>query len=133
MPESKRHPARRPQQRSPKTGHRNPAGSPSSSKRPAEPTASPARQALVRRSAGPLVLLHRLPGAAVAVALVVLLIAGLAIPWPGAGILLLLLSAFLGWLLALSWPILSWGGRTLRALAVVALLVMGVLRLLGKF
>jgi hypothetical protein len=133
MPESKRHPARRPQQRTPKPGHRNPAGSSSSSKRPAEPAASPARRALVRRSAGPLVLLHRLPTAAVAVALVVLLIAGLAIPWPGAGILLLVLGAFLGWLLALSWPIVAWPGRIARLLAVLALVVIGVLRLSNLF
>ncbi len=134
MPESKRHPARRPQQRPPKPGHRNPAGSSSpSSRRPAEPDASPARRWLLRRSAGPLALLHRLPSAAVAVTLVVLLIAGLAVPWRGAGILLLVIAAFLGWLLALSWPIVPMAGRLARLVAVLALLVVGVLRLLGRF
>jgi hypothetical protein len=134
MPESKRHPARRPQQRTAKPGHRNPAGpSSSSSKRPAEPGASPARRWLLRRSAGPLVLLHRLPSAAVVVALVVLLLAGLAVPWRWAGILLLVIGAFLGWLLALSWPVLSTGGRVARLLAVLALLVAGVLKLAGVF
>ncbi len=132
MPESKRHPARRPQQRSPKPGHRNPAAT-SSSKGPAEPDASPARRWLLRRSAGPLVLLHRLPSAAVAVTLVVLLVAGLAVPWRWAGVLLLVIGAFLGWLLALSWPILPTTGRVTRLFAVVALLVAGVLRLLGRF
>jgi len=134
MPESKRHPARRPQQRSPKTGHRNPAGpSTSSARRPAEADASPARRWLLRRSAGPLVLLHRLPSAAVAVTLVVLLVAGLAVPSRWAGILLLAIGAFLGWLLALSWPVLSTAGRITRFLAVLALLVAGALRLLGRF
>jgi len=132
MPESKRHPARRPQQRTPKPGHRNPAGS-SSSSRPAAPPASPARQWLVRYSATPLVMLHRLPTVVVAIALVVVLLAGLALPWAWAGILLIVLGLFLGWLLALSWPIVNWAGRTIRALAVLALLVMGVLRLMGKF
>ena len=131
MPESKRHPARRPQQRTPKAGHRNPAG-PSSSG-PAAPPASPARQWLVRHSAVPLVALHRLPTVVVAIALVVVLLAGLALPWAWAGILLIVLGLFLGWLLALSWPIVNWAGRTIRALAVLALLVMGVLRLMGKF
>jgi hypothetical protein len=133
MPESKRHPARRPQQRTAKPGHRNPAGPSSSSSRPDTPAASPARQWLVRHSAGPLVIVHRLPTAAVAIALVVILLAGLALPWAWAGVLLLVLGAFLGWLLALSWPIVSWPGRTIRALAVLALLVIGVLRLLGTF
>jgi len=132
MPESKRHPARRPQQRSPKPGHRNPAAA-STSKGPAEPDASPARRWLLRRSAGPLVLLHRLPSAAVAVTLVVLLVAGLAVPWRWAGILLLAIGAFFGWLLALSWPVVPAAGRMARLLAVLALLVVGVLRLLGLF
>jgi len=48
-------------------------------------------------------------------------------------VLLLVLAVFLGWLLALSWPILTWSGRIIRGLAVLSLLVMGVLRLLGKF
>ena len=133
MPESKRHPARRPQQRSPKAGHRNPAGASSASSRPPAPPASPARRWLVRHSAGPLVILHRLPTVGIAITLGVLLVAGLAIPSPWAGILLLVLGVFLGWLLALSWPIVNWAGRVIRALAVLALLVMGVLRLLGKF
>ena len=137
MPESKRHPARRPQQRNPKSGHRNPAGSSSStsssSSRPAAPPASPARAWLVRHSAGPLVMVHRAPTFVVAIALAVTLVAGLALPWAWAGLLLLALGAFLGWLLALSWPIINGAGRTMRGLAVLALLVTGILRLLGTF
>ena len=131
MPQSKRHPARRPQQRTPKPGHRNPAGR-SSATGPVPP-ASPARRWLVRHSAGPLVILHRLPTVLVPILLAVLLVAGLALPWGAAGLLLLIVAVFLGWLLALSWPIISWPGRIIRGLAVLALLAMTVLRLLGKF
>ena len=131
MPESKRHPARRPQQRAPRPGHRNPAGKPAAAA-PAPPT-SPARRWLVRHSAGPLIILHRLPTLLVAVTLAVVLVAGLALPWAWAGLLLLVLAVFLGWLLALSWPILTWPARLIRGLAVLALLVMCVLRLAGRF
>ena len=31
-----------------------------------------------------------------------------------------------------SWPVVTWSGRALRGLAVLALLVMGVLQLTGK-
>jgi len=130
MPESKRHPARRPQQRAPKPSHRNPAGRSTAAAVP--PPASPARQWLVRHSAGPLIVLHRLPSFLVVVVLAVVLVAGLALPWRFAGVLLLLLAVFLGWLLALSWPVVTWSGRALRGLAVLALLVMGVLQLTGK-
>ncbi|MDA8436650.1 MAG: hypothetical protein M0Z98_11780 [Actinomycetales bacterium] len=131
MPQSKRHPARRPQQRTPKPGHRNPAG-PSRSAAPTPP-ASPARRWLVRHSAGPLIVLHRLPTVLVPILMGVLLVAGLVLPWPAAGLLLLVVAVFLGWLLALSWPIISWPGRIVRALAVLALLAMTLLRLAGKF
>ncbi len=131
VPQSKRHPARRPQQRTAKPGHRNPGG-PS---RPAAavPPASPARRWLVRHSAGPLVVLHRLPTVLVPILMGVLLVAGLALPWPAAGLLLLVVGVFLGWLLALSWPVISWPGRIIRGLAVLALFAMTVLRLTGKF
>lgn len=131
VPQSKRHPARRPQQRSAKPGHHTPAGrGPASA--PTQP-ASPARQWLVRHSAGPLVVLHRMPTWLLPGVFAVLLLAGLALPFPAAGLLLLVIAAYLGWLLALSWPITSWGGRALRLLAVLMLLVMTVLRLTGRF
>ena len=87
----------------------------------------------MRNSAGPLIILHRLPTLLVAVVLAAVLVAGLALPWAWAGLLLLALAVFLGWLLALSWPILNWSGRVIRGLAVLALLVMGVMRLAGRF
>ena len=128
VPQSKRHPARRPQPRNPKSGHRNPA-------RPAQPVAktAPWRRKLEKFSAGPLILLHRMPTLLVPAVLAVLLVGGLALPWQAAGILLLIPAVFLGWLLLLSWPITSVGGRLLRVIAVLALLGATVLKLTGRF
>lgn len=78
-------------------------------------------------------ILHRMPSVIVPILMGVLLVAGLALPWAAAGLLLLVVGVFLGWLLALSWPVISWPGRIIRGLAVLALLAMTVLRLLGKF
>lgn len=128
MPQSKRHPARRPQQRSPKSNHRNPAAA----TKAASPPATGARATLERRSVRPLLVLHSLPSWLVPAALAVLLLAGLALPrW--AGVLLLVPAVFLGWLLALSWPVTSPAGRAIRVLVVLALVVAGVLRLAGRF
>lgn len=55
-------------------------------------------------------------------AMVALLFGGLIVPSPIAGLLLLVLGAFLGWLLALSWPALTPGARFLR-LAVCLVIV----------
>jgi len=52
--------------------------------------------------------------------------------WLGA-IFLLIVAAFLGWLLALSWPLLSSGRRFLRILVVGALVGMSILKLGGSF
>jgi len=129
VPQSKRHPARRPQRRTPKSGHRNPAA-PAAAPVPATSTA---RRELNRRSAGPLVILHRMPTWLVPVLLAVLLVAGLALPFRAAGILLLVIAAFLGWLLALSWPITSPGGRVLRVVTLVALVGAATARFTGHF
>jgi hypothetical protein len=86
------------------------------------PGASPARQVTERRSARPLMFLHQLPGWIAPLALLVLLIAGLAVRGPGGAVALCGVAAVLGWLAALSWPRLSAGGRMGRILA-VALIV----------
>ncbi len=52
--------------------------------------------------------------------------------WLGA-IFLLIVAAFLGWLLALSWPLLSSGRRFMRLLVVGALVGMSILKLGGSF
>ena len=128
MPESKRHPARRPQKRTAKTGHRNPAVA-------AVPVtgASPSRRVLERWSAVPLLILHRMPTWLVPVLLAVLLLVGLAAPWAWAGVFLLVVGVFLGWLLLLSWPITPGSGRLIRLVAVVAVFGAAVARLTGRF
>jgi hypothetical protein len=52
--------------------------------------------------------------------------------WLGA-IFLLFVAAFLGWLLALSWPLLSSGRRFMRILVVGALVGLSILKLGGSF
>jgi hypothetical protein len=132
VPQSKRHPARRPQQRPARTNHRNPAKSAAS----AQPERVPAtgwRAVLERRSVGLLVVMNSLPGWLVPVVLAVLLVAGLALPFPWAGLLLLIPILFLGWLLLLSWPVISAGGRLLRLIAVLSLIGAMFFRLTGSF
>ncbi|MCF8531147.1 MAG: hypothetical protein K9G69_07655 [Candidatus Nanopelagicales bacterium] len=51
--------------------------------------------------------------------------------WLGA-IFLLVLAAFLGWLLALSWPLLSGGRRFMRLLVVAALIGLAYLKITGQ-
>ncbi len=131
MPKSKRHPARRPQQRSPRTDQRPSATGRSG----AETSRAPAtgwRAALERRSAGPLIILHRLPSWLVPVLLAILLVAGLALPRP-AQILLLVPGVFLAWLLSLSWPITSASGRLMRLFVVALLFAATVLKSTGTF
>ena len=87
------------------------------------PQASPARQAIERRSATTLLWLHQLPRWLAPVLAVALLVAGLAVSgWAGA-IALVGLAVVLAWLASLSWPQLSAQGRVLR-IAVVGLVIL---------
>ena len=52
--------------------------------------------------------------------------------WLG-GIFLLIVGGFLGWLLALSWPVLTPGRRLTRIVVVAAVLGIAVLKFLGRF
>lgn len=52
--------------------------------------------------------------------------------WLGA-ILLGILALFLGWLLALSWPVLAPGSRMLRLVVVLVLAGIAVLKAMGRF
>jgi hypothetical protein len=114
--------------RTAKPGHRNPAAAAT----PVTP-ASPWRRALERWSAVPLLVLHKMPTWLVPVLLAVLLLAGLAAPWAWAGVFLVVVGVFLGWLLLLSWPITSGSGRLLRLVAVVAVFGAAFARLTGRF
>jgi hypothetical protein len=88
------------------------------------------------RSAPLLAAFARAPKWAVVVGMALLLFAGLVMPaplgWLGA-ILLVIVASFLGWLLALSWPILGFAARVLRVIVVAALLGIAVLKAMGRF
>lgn len=126
MPQSKRHPARRPQRRPAKPGHRRPAAP------PPVPT-SGFRRWLESWSVGPLTLLSTLPTFVVPGLLAVLLVAGLALPTPWAAVFLVVPALFLAWLAALSWPKTTVAGRIARILAVGALVGAAVAKAVGAF
>jgi hypothetical protein len=70
-------------------------------------------------SAPSLIRLHSLPRAVVPVVIILLMFVGLVKDNALGGIALLLVSAFVGWLLYLSWPLLEGRARILRALTVL--------------
>ena len=89
-----------------------------------------ARAAFERASAPVLLFLSRLPRWVFPVVLAAILLTGMLIPSPViGGILLSLIVIALGWLVALSWPLLSLPSRLLRLLVVGGL----VLVVYGKF
>lgn len=108
----------------------------------AKPSASaaragqPSRARLEQVSYPILVAMQRVPRWLVVVLMALCLFLGLiqtgSLAWLG-GILLLLVAAFLGWLVALSWPVISPGSRALRVLVVVAVAGIAVLKFLGRF
>lgn len=87
------------------------------------PGASDTRRTLEQSSARALVVLHQLPVWVVPLLLAALFIAGLAVPGPIGAVALVLVTAFLGWLAAVSWPRLTPSGRLLRVAAIAGLLV----------
>ncbi len=94
--------------------------------------ATPARQKLEHASVGPLNKLKRLPRWTIPALMGLLLLGGLLIPSPLAGLLLLLLAGFLAWLVALSWPVLPAGARWLRVAVVAVVTAAAVWRLSGR-
>jgi hypothetical protein len=92
------------------------------------PGASRARQAAEQRSAVPLLFLRQLPSWLLPLVLVVLLIAGLALRGPVAGIALLGVALVLGWLALLSWPRLGSGGRLGRCVVMALVLAIAVIQ-----
>jgi len=130
VPQSKRHPARRPQRRQPKAGHGNPAAA-ATKRAPATSTGWRAR--LERWSVGPLTLMSSLPAWLVPTLLSVFLVAGLVVTARWAGLLLLVPTAFLAWLTLLSWPATTPAGRIMRISAVTLLAGAAVFKLLGKW
>jgi hypothetical protein len=92
---------------------------------------SPARARFEAFSAPILVRMQLLPAFVVPVLLGVMLFFGLVVPANWAGILLVLIAVFLGWLTAVSWPVVSPFSRVLRLVVDVAVLALGVGKLFG--
>lgn len=92
---------------------------------------SPTRLKLERVSIRPLHALKRLPRFVLPLAMGLLLLAGLLIPGQWAGLLLLVVAAFLTWLLALSWPALIASSRLIRLLVVLLVTFAAFWRMAG--
>ena len=99
------------------------------------PSQSP-RGALERFSYPILVAMQRVPRWLVVILMATCLFLGLiqsgSLAWLG-GILLLVVAAFLGWLVILSWPVISPASRILRVVVVAAIVGIAVLKFLGRF
>ena len=93
--------------------------------------ASSSRRTLESRSTAPLLFLHRLPRWLLPVLVGVLLLLGLALPWRWAGIFLIAIAGLFGWLLALSWPVISNQSRLFRIIVVVVVAGAGIARFFG--
>lgn len=89
------------------------------------PGASEFRRAVEQRAAAPLLYLYQLPRWVIPGALLVVLVAGFAVPGWGAAALLLL-AAVLGGFAYLSWPNLAGRGRLLRGAAIAVLVVLAI-------
>lgn len=77
----------------------------------------------VERRSGPLVVyLRSLPRWVPPTVVTVVLLAGLLLPGLAGAVALLLVAAFLEWLLTLSWPVLSPVARAARVVALLLLL-----------
>ncbi|RKS10086.1 hypothetical protein DFP74_5838 [Nocardiopsis sp. Huas11] len=95
------------------------------------PGAGPFRAAVERRSAVPLVWLHRQPRWMLPLALGALFIAGLMAPGLLGALCLLVVTVFFSWLAFLTWPTLAPQQRVPRVIMVVVVLVLTVARFLG--
>ena len=115
-------------------GPRGPQGEPARSPQPAP---APAQMSAFQRASLPLLMfLTRVPRWLTVVVLAALLVLGVIqtgpLAWLGA-LILTVIALFFAWLLALSWPRISPGGRALRAIVVLALLMAAAFKLMGRF
>ncbi len=76
--------------------------------------------------------MQALPAFLIPVTLGILLFLGLTLNAAWSGLLLVVIAAFLFWLTAVSWPAITAGSRILRLAVDVGVLVLGVLKLLGR-
>ncbi|MCU0278493.1 MAG: hypothetical protein MUF33_13120 [Candidatus Nanopelagicales bacterium] len=101
-----------------------------SNSRPPQPSSSRTRFEDISR--GPLQALNRVPRAIIVIAMAAMLVAGLLAPAVIGVPLLIVLGLFLGWLLALSWPILPGASRVMRVVTVGLVLGAAFLRATGR-
>lgn len=101
-----------------------------------KPQPGNSRESLERASIPVLTRLLALPRWIIVVAMGAFLFLGLIqtgnLAWLG-GIFLLIVGGFLGWLLALSWPVLTPGRRATRLIVVAAVIGIAALKFLGRF
>jgi hypothetical protein len=83
-------------------------------------------------SAPTLIRLHSLPRVVMPVFILLLMFVGLVKDNAIGGIALLIVSALVGWLLYLSWPLLEGRARILRALAVLIVVAAALSKFVGK-
>jgi Family of unknown function (DUF6703) len=76
--------------------------------------------------------MQALPGFLIPVTLGILLFFGLTLKAAWSGILLVLIATFLFWLTAVAWPRITTGSRVLRLVVDLVVLVLGVVKLLGR-
>ncbi|MDE3720108.1 hypothetical protein PWG71_01810 [Nocardiopsis sp. N85] len=95
------------------------------------PGAGPLRRAVERRSAVPLVWLHRAPRWFSPLILGVLFVTGLLAPGVAGALCLTPVALFLAWLAYLAWPGMDPRRRVPRVLVVVVITVLAVARFLG--
>ncbi len=91
------------------------------------------RASLDRMSRPWLLRLTRLPRPLLLVLTIAVSFGGLLLPGFAGAALLLLLALFFGWLLLLAWPLLSEGGRLLRGLIVLALVIGAIAKATGAW
>lgn len=116
--------------------------SPAPNRRPVPPRVAPPRsaaaagpppalrRAVERRSAAPLTYIHGLPRVLPFLVMLTVFAAGLFISGPVGTLLLTVVAVALGWLLYLSWPVVTPGSRLLRLLVVGLIAGAAVSRLL---
>lgn len=85
-------------------------------------THSALRKRITDLSAPALLRIHGLPKFLVPGLIAILMLLGLFLPAPYSGISLTIVSAFIGWLMYLSWPLLDSKSRLIRLLVLLILI-----------
>lgn len=124
-----------PHNRTPQNRAARTPGTGAEARRPPAPPASPWRAALNRFSAPLLVRMHALPRWLVPIGLGLLMALGffLSGSWAWLGtVAMALVTVFIGWLFALSWPVLTITGRMARGIVTLGLVGITYLKATGQ-